>query len=283
MSNKLLALGMTLMVALAACSRDQKKTSPLKGDGEVLALVEGREITRYDLENTIYTSYGKVAVEQLDDQARKSVLESLVQSRAIAKAREKELSVIESAALEKRVQAYRENLLVKQYLAKHAPPKPVTRKMIEAYYEAHQERYGGKKTKTYEMLFTQRSVAAGERNRLMTKLSNPEKISDWKSWVKELQKAGLPLQYRSGPVQAGLLHPKLAHMMDGLKAGETSKLSFVDGKAYIVRVQEEPDKTMRALSDVQEEIREILRRQELAQAIKKISEQILQKAEVEYR
>jgi len=260
-----------------------KESAVLEGDNIILATVNSTPITQYDVDLTIQTTLGKTVSSKLDAEGQKKVLESLVQSRAISQVQEKELTPKEKFALEKKVDAYREQLLVKQYLAKHTDIEPVTHEMVKEYYDKHPERFGAKNIRTYEMITSKQSVNSSERDNLITALKSPDKKTEWKTWVKELQGRGYPLQYKQGQTTNKLLHPKLQTLMQGLKKEESSALSFVQERAYIVRILDEKQVPPRPLNDVSAQIRKTLTPVQLKKAVKQASEQVLKDVNVVYR
>ncbi len=270
---------------LTACGdKPAEKAKPvvLEGENIVLARVNGSAITKYDLEQTIRKTLGRRSAGMLDESGRQKVLESLVASRAIAQVQELDLSPKDKAAIEKKVQAYRDELLVMRYLAKHAPPQPVTQEMVREYYESHPERFGGKTIRSYEMIASKRSLKAEERDALIKILSKPGEKKDWKKWIKKLQKQGYPVAFRRGEVSEKILHQKLRELMRPLKKGEASQLTFVKGMAYIVRIVDEKKIPPRPLREVSAEIRRSLAPVQLKKAVKKASDEVLGKAEVSY-
>ncbi len=259
-----------------------KPTVNLKGDDIILASVNGSPITKYELEKTIQKSLGKYFTGKLDKEGRKKVLESLVMSRAIALAQEKDLSDRDQAVLDKKLKAHREELLVMQYLATHAPPEPVSREMIKEYYDKHPERFGGKTIRTYEMISTKQMVRSQERDELIELLKKPAEKKDWSKWANDLQKKGYPVTYRQGQMNKNVLHSKLFQLMSSLKKGETSQLSFIKGLAYLVRMADEKLVEPRPLKEVSAQLRKSLAPIQFKKAIKQASEQVLEKVEVIY-
>ena len=254
----------------------------LEGDDVVLARVAGEPITRYDLEQTIRSTLGPSTAARLDETVRKKVLESLVASRAIARAQEAELSAEDQAVLAKKLRAYREQLLVKQYLVRQATPQPVTGEMVREYYQAHPERFGAKIIRTYEMLAGRRKLNASERDALLQVLQTAAEKKDWQQWVKNLQDQDYPIEYRRGRVAEKLLHPRLHQLMQSLIKGEASQLTFIEGTAYIVRIVAEKHMAPRPLNEVSAEIRKALVPVQLKKAVKLASQQVLETAEVVY-
>jgi hypothetical protein len=254
----------------------------LEGDDIVLARVAGEPITRYDLEQTIQSTLGEASAGRLDEAGRKKILESLVAGRAIAQAQEAALKPEEIAEIDKKTQAYREQLLVKQYLAKHAAPQPVTQDMVRDYYQAHPERFGGRTIRSYEMLAGKRQLKTTERDDLIKAMQGAAVKKDWQQWVQSLQQQGYPIELRQGQVDEKLLHPRLRQLMMSLQKGQTSQLSFIEGQAYIIRVVDEKQLPPRPLNEVSAQIRKALVPVQLKKAVKQASDQVLQTTEVIY-
>lgn len=254
----------------------------MDGDNTILARVNGSPITQYELEEAIRSTLGEAIGGKLDAAGRHKVLESLAASRAISQVQEKNLSAEARATLEKKLQARREELLVKEYLKDHAPPEPVTQEMIETYYASHPEQFGAKRMRSYEMMVSSRKLQEAERDALFSALKGGDEKKDWRSWVKELQAQGHPVVFQQGEVAQGLLHPKLQDLMASLKKGEQSRLTLIQGKAYMVRIVEDKELPPRSLDEVRSQIRKRLAHEQLKKAVKKASAQVLKTAEVVY-
>jgi hypothetical protein len=254
----------------------------LEGDDVVLAKVNGSAITGYDLEMAITTTLGEQSAARLDDSGRRKVLESLVAARAIAQNQEATLTFEERAVLGKKVAAYEEQLLVKQYLAVNASPEPVTQEMVRGYYNAHPERFGGKTIRRYEMITSDRKLKSAERDRLMTALTGPAEKADWGQWVNMLQQQGHPVVYRQGQAAEKALNPRLRQVMGNLKKDEASNLVFIQGDVYVVRILEEQTIAPRPLSEVSAQIRKALLPVQLKKAVKQASEKVLATTDVVY-
>ena len=285
------ALILLLSAVLMACGekpagesskKDSSQPVTLEGDNVVLVRVNGSEITRYDLEQTIRSTLGRYSESRLDRAARRKVLESMVASRAIAQAQETELSEKDRSAIDKKVQAYREELLVMQYLSRHAPPQPVTQEMVREYYESHPEQFGRKTIRTYEMITSNRSLKGGERDRLLAVLRDAAQKKEWKGWVTALERQGYPVAFRQGQITEKILHPQLQLLMESLRKGETSNLVFVKGSPYVVRIVKEEKIPPRPLSEVSGQIRKSLVPVQLKKAVKQAAAEVLKTAEVVY-
>ncbi len=258
------------------------QTVVLEGDDIILARVNGEPITLYDLEQTIRSTLGASTAGRLDEAGRQKVLESLVASRAIARAQEAQMTAEELAAIDKRTRAYREQLLVKQYLVKQVSPQPVTSEMVREYYRAHPERFGARTIRAYEMLAGRRKLTAAERDSLIQALKAAAEKNDWQQWVKKLKEQSYPIEYRRGRVAEKILHPRLQQLMQPLKKGQVSQLTFIEGTVYTVRIVDERQIAPRPLNEVSAEIRKALVPVQLKKSVKLASQQVLQTADVVY-
>jgi len=293
LTNKILLI---LSVSILACtepSQVEQQTPPappeptpakvvLQGDDIVLARVAGDPITLYDLEQTIRSTLGDATAGRLDEAGRKKVLESLVASRAIARVQEAEMTAEEIAAIDKKTRAFREQLIVKQYLAKHVSPQPVSSEMVREYYEAHPERFGGSQIRKYEMITGDPKLKSAERDNLITELGKAMEHADWQSWVNDLKEKGYPVSFRRGLATDKVLHPRLEKLMKDLKTGEISNLIFIKGVPYVVRIVEDKQLPPQPLDKVSDEIRRALVPVQLKKAVKQASEQVLAKSKVVY-
>jgi hypothetical protein len=291
----LTALLIFTAVAILSCTENQnteQQTIPavepatpkvvLEGDDIVLARVNGSPITRYELELAINSILGKETAGRLKADGRRKVLESLVASRAIAQVQDAELAPEDLAALGKKVSAYREELLVKQHLAQHASPQPVSAEMVRAYYEQHPERFGAETLRIYEMVASRRPLNPGERDGLIRLFSQAADIKDWRQWVKTLQTKGYAVVFRQGQVSEKALDSRLKRLMQPLEKGETSNPTFIKGTAYLVRIVEDKQIAPRPLQEVSVQIRKALVPVQLKKAVKEVSIQVLQTADVIY-
>jgi hypothetical protein len=271
------------IVALSAgCS--SKPTLKLQGDDEVLAKVNGTAISRYDLDLALRDNLSQRSLASLDDQGRKTMLQSLARGRAIAQAEDKTLSAERRAEIDKKVAAYREELLVKYYLAERTSKTDVTDDMIRDYYEQNPERFGASRVRSYELLTSAAEPSPAERPKLIEALGKLERERDWQAAANKLNKAGHAVRLAQGKGDEATLHPKLAQLIAQLPvAGASSQLLFLEGRPYIVRVTAEARQPPRPLAEVRREIRATLLPVQLKQAVQQASDQVLKDAEVAYR
>lgn len=272
-----------LVLALVATGCKQQPEVKLPGDDVVLAQVDTSAITKYDLELSARTMFSREGAEELDDAARRKLLESLVQARAIALKREAQLKREEKAELDKQVAAYREELLVKQYLSKHTKVEPVSPELVSSYYDKNQASFGAEKVRTFELLTSPREINDAERVQWMAALRDPVQHRDWAAWAAELQKKKLPVVHQRGTTQNGTLQQTLRNLVAQLGVGASSRLTFVDGRPYVVRVLEETVSPAKPLSAVSAEIRRTLLPEQVKQSVQAASAVVMKDTKVVYR
>lgn len=277
-------MALAAVVALNACSSTSEEPSAvlLPGENDVLATVNGSKISAYDLQQAVRTSLGQAAQGMLDEKGKKSVLESLVAARAISQAQEQNLSAAEKAALAKQVTAYREQLLVKMYLARHTEKEPVSRQMIADYYHRHGDQFGAKTVKQYELIASRGAMADPLRDRVLAALQNADRHKDWAAWSKKLKQKGLPMVYKSGNADPAILTADLRRRIADLEPGQPASLAFADGVISLARVTAQKEIPPRPLDEVSAQIRKMLLPVQLKKAVRQAADQVLKAAKVEY-
>jgi hypothetical protein len=278
-----------ILFALAAalalgsgCSKTKKVELP--GDSDVLVKVNGTPISRYDLDLALRDSLSQRTLANLDEDGKKAMLQSLTHSRAIAQAEDKLMTAEQRAEIDKKVAAYREELLVKHYLAKRTSETDVTDRQVRDYYEQNPERFGASSVRSYELLTTSVLPSAAARPKLLEALGKVQAERDWKAAATKSNKAGQAIILREGKSDEATLHPTLAQRIAQLPVGgASSQLMFLEGRPYIVRVTAEHKQPPRPLAAVSREIRAELLPQQLKHAVEQASAEVLKTAEVAYR
>jgi hypothetical protein len=250
-------------------------------DEFLLARVGKTTISEYDLDLAAKVGFSRKSRDDFEmGPARKQLLESLIQARAIALAREAELTAEEKLELEKLVQRERENILVKQYLQKHAKPDIVSSKDMRAYYDAHREEFGAVPTKIYEILTSEQRLTGKERDDLIRELAKAAATPDWFQWIQKLRAEGKPVVHYRGDVATNLMKAQLAAVAERLKPGDASEVTIVDGRPHVVRLISVTPGIPKPYEAVANEIRERLSPRILTQAAKQAAAEAMKKVEV---
>jgi hypothetical protein len=120
------------------------------------------------------------------------------------------------------------------------------------------------------------------REKLVAALKNVKSKKDWQVVAQDLKKQSIDVLYRKGNADEAILEDQLKMFVKNIKVGETSQLTFLKGKPYIVRVIEEKQQSAKPLQEVSAEIRKALVPIQMKKAIKQISEELMKTATVEY-
>jgi hypothetical protein len=285
----LAGLAAVFVSGLFACSGDkspvpvaEKAQEKSSAPEAVLAYVDQSPITAMDLQVAIDSMIDRQAIGALSPDQKRTVLQSLVASRAIARASEKESATTDLAVVDKKVQAYREQLLVKAYMARHANPQPVTQQMVRSYYEAHPEKFGARTIRTFEWIASKVALSGSQRDDLVKELNQGGRNDDWRQWARQMVRSGHNVQYRHGQVDAQLLDAELQNIIKPLRKGQVSSVSLIEGKVHLVRITDESRVPPRPLNEVSAGIRKTLLPIQLKEAVSQISAEVLENVEVTY-
>ena len=271
---------LTGAAAMGACSGNASNAS-LPGDDHILAQADDVMVTGYDLEAYLLATLGDFGAMRIDEAGRKKALEGLVATKIIARQREQELSLEQRAELDKKVEAYREQLLLKQYLAVHAPPEPVTAEQIRTYYAENPDRFAARSDRSFEMLFTPESLPDAKQRQLLDLLGKIDD-QDWAARAASLRARGMPVHHRRGVVDRAPLHPRLEKALRNMRLGRPSAPIFVQDKLYVLRVTSEKQHPARSLHEASGEIRERLVPLQVKKAIAKARSEAMRGLHVTY-
>lgn len=286
--NKFYTAGFILigLALVSACGQEQATKQPNSDDlqtaqeqprSALLARVNNAEITQLELDLAIQKMLKKNPLGTASPELAEKILQSLVQSRAIAQSAEKELDQQQLAELEYQTRAYREELLVKQYLQNHAQPQPVSMDMVAEYYENHQDKYGGEIIKDFEYIVVYGELEDAGRKTL-------EKLGDHSNWKKvseEMIEQGLSVKYKRAEVKQALLAEPLKTMLEQTEKGQIVT-NYSEKEAIALRVLEKKVLSAKPITEVSSDIRRALAHRQLKKSIKELSKEILANSDIEY-
>lgn len=265
---------------LSACdSKDRQAEAEQPRHSPAIAHVNGEAITQADVDFMLERMLKGQAVVQADDALRKKVLESLISSRAMKIQMESLLGEEEKQAISRSVKAYEEELYVKEYLANHVVPEPVTLEMLQAYYDKHPEEFGGEAVRDFQLLVLSNAKDQQLRDKFLAAVPEIKAAKDWTTAKKQWAQT-YAVQYQEGRARPGLLDPALEQAISLLGAAETSDLIYTNDQIYLVKVTNVTRLAPKPLTDVSADIRKQLAAQQLRLAVKKASDDVLKKVEV---
>lgn len=268
-----------LLFGLSGCGLKEQPKELESQNSTVVAHVNDEVITQADVDFMLERMLKGQAFAQVDNTLRKKVLESLISSRAMKIQMQSLLSQEEKSEILRSVKAFEEELYVKEYLANHVVPEPVTLEMIQAYYDKHPEEFGGGTVRDFQLLVFSNARDQESRDKFLSAVPEIKFAQDWKA-TKSRWSELYALQYQEGRAQPGLLDQALEHAINSLNVTETSDLVYVNNQIYLVRINNITQLAPRPLADVSANIRKQLAAQQLRAAVKKASEDVLTKVEV---
>ncbi|MCW8877579.1 MAG: peptidylprolyl isomerase [Kangiellaceae bacterium] len=287
--NKILVV--VLMASLlSACQKEtdtpsenqtQSKNTQLNTENS-LVTVNGESISEQDLDAAIIRTVGEMGAFQLDSKGRKKVLESIVLSKIMAQKQMASYSPEQQREIERQVQAYKTELLAKNYLKSNVTAVPVTNKMVEEYYAANPHKFGGKTIKQYQVLKGLTKLQGKVRENLLARMKNITSQKDWFASVNQAKTEGFQLEFSTGVSGAQSLNKKVESLIAGLNKDEISSLHYLNGYPMYFKVVAEKVIKPKPLTEVRSDIRKSLAPIQLKRAVRKISDELLKEANVEY-
>ncbi len=284
MKHSLTASSVVMTLCLFACTDSNKitGTDQVEKDSSVKrATVNQSVITDDELNLAIHRTLGKNAALYMTDELEQKLLQSLIASRAIAQKSESEMSVDEKNELRLKTAAFREELLVKQYLGRHVTPQPVSTEMVKKYYLGNQERFGGGTIKSFE--YVQVILNEGADAALAVQPLNVlSKQKNWQSAAIDLKEkqSDWSVTYKTASLKSKLIQEPIKSMLINLNVGEVAPLKFEGNSYTLLKLKAEKALAVKPLSEVSAEIRKLLAPIQIKKAVKLISDKAIADAEI---
>lgn len=283
MKHLLLVLTLLSALLLAACgqqkSGEQSKEAvddPAESS-PVLATVNGEAITQADVDFMISRTFSGAEQMLMDESLQAKVLDSLIASSAMRQKMLTDLPEDTLQDIESRTKAFREELLVKEYLVQHATPQPVSSKMVQEYYTQYPEEFGGGETRSFEMLATAQKPDEATRDKILDLAASLKGNANWPAFGAN---NAVGLNYKKAQMQPGLFEPALENAIKSTPQGEVSEVAIVNGRPHIVRVLSVEKLPAKPLVEVSGEIRKKLAALQLKKAVKAASDTATSEATV---
>lgn len=278
-SNTLL---FSTLLLLNGCfqAADEVNESPIE-TSVILAKVNNQVITEKNVALVINQTFANNPMVTNNPEIRKKILASLVASKAMNEVMLKELDQEQINDIKIRAQHYQEELFVKAYLQQHAVPEPVTSAMINDYYHNNLEKFGKVDVKIVEVLQRKSKLNENERDAILTNLATINVTDNWQNFV-ENQGKSLSLSYIKTKFYPGIFDKEVSDVIETLNVDENSKIVFVQGQPYIIRVIAVQTLPAKPLSSVSVTIRKKLAALQLKKAVKESSKQVIEKMDVVY-
>lgn len=286
---------LVLSTALAACQPQVSSAPSSKGSvahktstnsavdfsagSAVLARVNEQAITDAHL-NFALSRLTAGSVMPINDVLKSKVLDSLISSRAMAILQAQTLTSAAQDQLALKVAAYREELLVKDYINVHSTPVPVTNAQVKAYYQNNIKEFGGDNLKSFEYIESAQvrddQTAATIKEALNTLAYN----SDWAAAAEAFRAQGLPVTFKQAKMREQLIKAPFKHMVETTPAGQKTAVHVGD-TLWVLKVTRHQTMAAKPLAQVSHQIRKALAPLQIKAAIKTVSDQARQKVIIE--
>ncbi|WP_435104207.1 peptidyl-prolyl cis-trans isomerase [Arhodomonas sp. AD133] len=281
------AIGLVMTAVLAGCGGGENDASGVAdtraaASAPVLAHVDGTDITAVDLELAVGRLLDGRSTNELDRSTREKVLRSLVRARVIANHQAARLGEADRAELERKVAAYREDLLMKRFLRDEVTAEPVTEEMMREYYDRHPERFGARTVRTYELLTTREEVLPASRDEVLDRLKTLGRTGDWAAAADSISVGGPALRYRQVALDDATVAPRLRKLLRSIEGDERSSITFIRGRPYIARVAAVENIPPQPLSEVRGQLRRALAPVRVKAALQEASAPLIEAADIEY-
>jgi hypothetical protein len=272
---------------------EREATENAPNGSSVLAQVNDTTITEDDLERLLLRVGGENALAfqaqaLSNENSRKNMLESLISSRAMALSSEKALNDHDLVDLNKKVAAYREELLVKNYLNEHANVQAVSNTMVKEYYQKHQQEFSDESQYHFEVLTSYGELSDVQRKQVIKAFGQAKTNTDWKQLEKKLIKSQLPIRYQKAKARLSLLTPDIQELLK--KTASPSAISktsisevLVKPIIKVIKVLEVIPGALKPLAEVSANIRKRLAPVMMKQAIAEASKQARANVEISYQ
>ncbi len=266
------------MLMINGCSKEQNRSDekPKTDTSSTIAYVNGDPVTNDELE--LMRSRLTVNENRIDSGLDKKIIDSLINSRAMSVLAKNEMGSDELNSLQTKVDMYREELLVKEYLRKHVQPTQVLEKEIVDYYLSHQEEFSGGVRKTFEYFETTEVLTGTERKKVLDFYAKLTSKTNWKEMSMQNK---LHVKYRKAKVRTSVLEDPLKALVINTKKSDVSSV-HIGEQIIVAHVIDEEQIPALPLNDVRAEIRKKIAPIHLRKAIAQASEQALKQVKVTY-
>lgn len=250
-------------------------------DKNVVVWVDETPVTKSQLNLAVDRTLGASAGYFMNEELQEKILNSVISSRAMARLAEKKMDEFDLQELEDKVQAYREELLVKRYIKQEIVTTPVSDQQVKEYYEKHLDEFGAGTIKKFEVIESIGKANEEQRRAFLKKLGSVKKRKNWKQFVQSMKKKGLPLNYRMVNAKVSLLKNPLASIVKKTPAGQVSPMHF-STQMLIVRVLEEKKVAPKPMREVSAEIRQKLVPVNLKKSVRTLSEKARSQVKIRF-
>ncbi len=273
----LILLAFLLLAGVAQAQKKAGKAEKTTPSSQVLAVFDGEKITLQDYREALKTLPAQLqwAVSQNKD-LRTKFLDNLVTKRMLIKAA-KESGVKEDEEMRRRLEEYKNELLLNRYLKERLGNIKVTDAEARAYYERHKDEFTTPKEVKARHILVKSQSEAGKIYKKLQKGANFAQLAKKYSIDKASAKKGGELGFFT---RADMVKP-FSDAAFSLKPGEISKPVKTPFGYHIIQVEEVKPPQQKSFKEVKEEIKKQIFQEKQQAAFDKLVAQVKKKWKVE--
>ena len=277
MPLKTVVLSCLCSVLVFSCNQEQTEQNAASSSIEApLASVNTLDIYPQDVNVASDKLFARLQSKNVDAEKIKALsLKSLVRMAVFADAAAQDLDQTELGLIEAEVRYFKRELLMRRHIEKQIKTTAPTEVDIRDFYQNNLARFGQKTIKKILVLTPKNIPSTDQLPMVMASLNQWKDKANWR-------KRGGEFELVETTDDAANLHSNLKAATKALNEGDTSKVFFVDKKPHLLRVEQSLQQHAKPLAEVRSLIRQSLAAKILNAEIKRISEELLAKADVKY-
>ena len=277
---KLCMLAIASLMLLACSEKDKLNGANKDNSDTVIAKINDEPVYASDLEALKDRMLANVPKSYIDKAVEKKLLDSLIQSKAMAQLMNKELDDAERMTIDAKVRAFREDLLVRTYVEKHKPSSQISNDQVKKYYADNPQLFGGGFKKSVEYIEAGKVDDRERRVELLTELTNLKDLKQWQPVIEKLKSEGFQMDHKEMTVNEQHLKSPIKEAVMNMD-GDSSPQLLSEFGIFLVRVKDVQKIPPKPLAQVSGDIRKLLQRQAYRKSVEKLSEQVMKQVKVE--
>jgi peptidyl-prolyl cis-trans isomerase C len=219
------------------CKKEEVKEREKPGEKspEVLALVNGEEITELDIKAEVAVMHGPHGDMMMEPRHKKDILKRVIEKKLAEQAAGKE-GLTDSPEIEARVKQYRNQLLLDELRKKILSREvEVTEQEMREYYKEHPDLFGRQKMiRARQIVMKDRETAEKVLSQLQADPSRFEELArEYSEDIRTKERGG-----DMGHVRRHMYPPELDDVLFSLEENEISEVIDMHDSFYILKVYE---------------------------------------------
>ena len=280
---KRLIIPLLALLLLTGAAQARKKTTPLKKEEptsaspQVLATFDGEKITVQDYQEALKTLPAQLqwAIAQ-NRNLRTKFLDNLVTKKMLVKTA-KESGVKEDQEMRRRIEEFKNELILGKYLREKLEHIKVTDQEAKAYYDKHKREFTTPKEVRARHILVKTKEKAEKIYKDLKKGADFTKLAKEYSIDKASAEKGGELGFFT---RADMVKP-FSDAAFSMKPGEISQPVKTPFGYHVIQVEEVKPPQQKAFKDVKEEIKKQLFQEKQQKAFDKLVAQVKKKWKVE--